>query len=580
MKYFVSILLLFVVGFTACQRHTVHPLAMQQAESLMNARPDSALALLEGMADTLAMLPEEARMYWHLLTIQARDKLYITHTDDSLVNTLVRYYAASGDAAKLMLAYYYQGRVYRDMNDAPRALNAFQQAENTDYPDNELLTKIYSQKGYLFANQGLYDEAIKVNRKFIDLYSRQNKQHQISFALRDIARMYDAKGQSDSALVYYKEACQTALMNNDSTFYYSLLGELGGLYYNLGNAELSKSILLQSSNHKRIKNKANTYLLLGYIYENMQQLDSAQYYFQKTLDKGNIYKQRSAYCGLSRIYEQSNNYSLAIQYLKKAILLTDSVDEITQTEAIAKVNSLYNYQHTERENHELKIKREIQQRKNLVLLSLLVGGMLFAILLFIYLQKEKQKAIYHEKELRRQEEIKYAQSQFALKDNLKKLAELDLVLSEKTIQLDGLQKMLLESQRTKLTLQNQNIQIETNEQILREKILTHSEIYLFFHQVTADEEQKVTDMHWKELQIAIDSAYPHFTKRVKLLYPGITDIECKTCWLTKISVPPTSIAWLTHRSCSAVSNIRSRLYQKLKGTKGSAKLFCEFIADF
>jgi len=88
MKHILCILLLLTIGFTACQRNTLYPLAMQQAEELMNTRPDSALHLLEDMSDTLSMLPEEARMYYHLLTIQAKDKQYITHTDDSLINRM------------------------------------------------------------------------------------------------------------------------------------------------------------------------------------------------------------------------------------------------------------------------------------------------------------------------------------------------------------------------------------------------------------------------------------------------------------------------------------------------------------
>ena len=77
--FYISSLILLTC-FSACKR-PAYPPVMQQAEALMETRPDSALYLLEGMADTLAMLPDEARMYWHLLTIQAKDKQYITHTD-------------------------------------------------------------------------------------------------------------------------------------------------------------------------------------------------------------------------------------------------------------------------------------------------------------------------------------------------------------------------------------------------------------------------------------------------------------------------------------------------------------------
>lgn len=69
MKHLICILFFFVIGFAACQRHAVYPPVMQQAESLMNTRPDSAWQLLQGMEDTVPMLSEEARMYWHLLGI-------------------------------------------------------------------------------------------------------------------------------------------------------------------------------------------------------------------------------------------------------------------------------------------------------------------------------------------------------------------------------------------------------------------------------------------------------------------------------------------------------------------------------
>ena len=132
--FYISSLILLTC-FSACKR-PAYPPVMQQAEKLMNTRPDSALHILEGMADSLAMLSDEARMYYHLLTIQAKDKQYITHTDDSLINRIVEFYEDEGNDERLMMAYYYQGSTYRDMNDAPRALKAFQQAFDLNVPFN------------------------------------------------------------------------------------------------------------------------------------------------------------------------------------------------------------------------------------------------------------------------------------------------------------------------------------------------------------------------------------------------------------------------------------------------------------
>ena len=90
LPYIIGLILL--ANVFSCQREATYPLAMQQAESLMNTRPDSALYLRQNMADSVSALPKEAQMYYHLLTIQAKDKQYITHTNDSLINSIVSFY--------------------------------------------------------------------------------------------------------------------------------------------------------------------------------------------------------------------------------------------------------------------------------------------------------------------------------------------------------------------------------------------------------------------------------------------------------------------------------------------------------
>ena len=49
--------------------------------------------------------------------------------------------------------------------------------------------------------------------------------------------MYSAKEMADSALYYYKEACQTALADGDSNRYYGIFGELGGYHYKKGRTD-------------------------------------------------------------------------------------------------------------------------------------------------------------------------------------------------------------------------------------------------------------------------------------------------------------------------------------------------------
>ena len=134
MRSYIYIWLLSVIALMGCSRQTTYPEAMKQAESCMDAHPDSAFHLLSAYEDSINTLPEEAQMFYHLLTIQAKDKQYIVHTSNSLINSIVEFYERYGDKEKLMMAYYYQGSVYRDMNDAPRALKCFQKAIEINIP--------------------------------------------------------------------------------------------------------------------------------------------------------------------------------------------------------------------------------------------------------------------------------------------------------------------------------------------------------------------------------------------------------------------------------------------------------------
>ena len=119
MKYIYVPLLFILFAGLSCQRaEKSYPSAMQRAISLLSARPDSALYYLSQLDSQMADEPEETRVYHRLLTLAAEDKLYVPHTSDSLIREIVRYYEGYGDSDKLMMAYYYQGSVWRDMNDA------------------------------------------------------------------------------------------------------------------------------------------------------------------------------------------------------------------------------------------------------------------------------------------------------------------------------------------------------------------------------------------------------------------------------------------------------------------------------
>lgn len=116
---------------TSCSHHR-YPEKLTVVDSLTDARPDSAIMLLKELQPEIAVMPEDTKMYYYLLTIKAEDKAYVAHHSDKKIIRIVNYYEHGGDKALLPMAYYYAGRTYADMQDSPKA-NALY-----NYPSREV----------------------------------------------------------------------------------------------------------------------------------------------------------------------------------------------------------------------------------------------------------------------------------------------------------------------------------------------------------------------------------------------------------------------------------------------------------
>ena len=581
MRSYIYIWLLSVIALMGCTGQTTYPEAMKQAESCMDAHPDNAFHLLSAYEDSINTLPEEAQMYYHLLTIQAKDKLYITHTDDSLINRIVQFYEEENRPERLMLAYYYQGSVYRDMNDAPRALKAFQQVAdmNRNCPPSDLMARTYNQMGTLFAYQGLYNESLEANRQAARQFQLQGKKNRTSYAYRDMARMFDMKEQKDSALFYYHKAHSMAVEVGDSHRIYGILGEMAGFYERvLNKADTAKIMLLQVLQNRKVHSH-NVYQILGRIYQKEKQWDSAYFYFGKNLNTRDIDQLYYTHTRLFSLETEKQNYPKAIRHIKMALRLNDSIKKITKTETVAKINSLYNYQHINKElekEQQANLKRKVM---NYILSSVLLVLFILMGWLIAYIKQRKALALQREKQLLLLKEELYMRSTEALENNQRKIHSLE----EELCQLKSDKKQLiieLTQQKELLEISSQKIMTVQTERGLKENIFKESEIYQLFHKACHVQPNiKITEKEWQELQKAIDDTYPNFSKTLYSLCPQLSLMDLRICYAIKISLSVTETANLVNRSKSAITASRIRLYKKLHGEEGSAEMFDRFIAD-
>lgn len=567
---------LLLLAFVSCGKRNDGLPALQRVALLANTHPDSAVALLDSLRDSIFLQPRSVRMYYDLLTVKARDKAYIRHTSDSLIRSVLRYYERQDDKKHLPETYYYAGRVYSDLGDAPQALNYFIRASETaDGKDYDLLSRIYSQIGTLYLYQDVYDKALPVFRKCYQYNLLEGDSAGMVYAIRNMGRTYRTLDQVDSALHYYKEADSLAIKLGSNLLRMRVNGEFSAYYTQLGMYKEAYKCLQWAFLQFNSDDRAPAYSTVAHYYLNINQLDSALIYFTKLLKMDDYLYLQSAYKGLGEIATKRGNYAEACSYWALYEMYRDSVQSITQTETVRKINALYNYQLREEENNRLQMQN--RQQKNYIVW--ITASMVVAVALFFaYRQNRKRKEegrINQLQKLKALEEQKYRQSQEFIEENKKRIAELEKELQASKIVQNQPQQELLHARKQSLEKDNEQVEAYRRLEAEAVKALETSDIFRKCHEVDGN----LSAEDWQTLTAAIDSTYSQFTHRLKDLYP-VSEVELQVCLLLKIGISSTRIAQLVLRSKQAVTSIRKRLYKKVLGQEGTPDEWDKFIRNY
>lgn len=570
------IIILLPLYFLSCDSKP-YPQVLQLADSLANTCPDSAIVLLEQFKNSASQESKETQMYYQLLTIKAKDKAYITHTSDSLILEVLHYYEKRKDKKHLPEAYYYAGRIYRDLGDAPQALDYFFKAIDafSDYNrNNKLMSRIYSQIGTLYLYQEVYDKAPDVFDKAYKCNILARDSIGMTYNLRDIGRAFSTQQQIDSAIHYYKKANLLAEKIQNKHLKCIVNNELSGYYSKLGMYQEAYQTMQIASSLVKPQNRPAQYTVSARYYYHIGQLDSAAYYYSKLLLVNNCLYKQGGYQGLANIARYKGEYKKALSYFDKYIVYSDSVQDITQSEVIRKIHALYNYQYKEKENNRLQHLANNYQIWNIIFISFFISLTLIFAVYWQYHKRKKQEELAQQRRIKRMQEEQYNQSLACIEENRRQIKKLEQSLQSAEIIKSSLNQDLLNLQKKLIEKSNEQI---IAKQEFREQgisILKKSPIYHKF--LEAEQGIKIKKEDWQELTHSINEAYTDFTLRLLDLYPMKT-IEMQVCLLIKIGVPPTQIAYITSHTKQAITSIRKRLYKKVFNMDGSPEDWDIFI---
>lgn len=523
---------------------------------------------------------ERKRMTQVVERADRQNKAYdsITHVDS--IAMAVEFFDRHGSANEQVRAHYLQGCAYRDMGEAPMALQYYQEAADRadttrEDCDFRQLSAIYAQMANLFYEQLLpYDmlEALK------NMYMCSIKCNDTLYAIQAQgfrALAFELLGEQDSILAIRKRSYQQ--FKNLGNLQ-AAARSLGPLFSTLINKGLYKEVcqafnIYESEsgffkNGEIIEGKELYYYEKGLFYLEINQLDSAEYYFRKALRlTHDLNCQIPATRGMSLLYKKLGVNDSMGKYALMYAELNDSNFRINATQELRHMNSLYNYGRNQKiasekteEAYGHKIRFIISV---FVILLILCLGTFF----FMNLKRRQRAAIIQLKKEYQEKQSALLQLQYDIY-RMKESNMSDLI-QEKEEQIAALEKQLAEDSKA--------LKLEKLGQL--DSRLQNSEICRIFRYVATHPKNKVLSAQWIQLQDLVNLEIPSFYGITHDKNRYLKEIDYRICILVRLHFSPKEISNLVGESISYVSTKRARLLSKIFGIEGKSEEFDKKICE-
>ena len=553
---------------------------IDRAGRLADTCPDSAIALLDSLSPAINQADRATRMRYDLMLIKSRDKAYIEHRNDSMIAPVVEYFTNHTDPDFTPLALYYAGRVYSDLGDAPRALDYYQQAVNAIGDDTIKHYGLYkiclSQMTELFMTQKLDRNALEAALKAVDFSSPETLH--IDYDM--IACIYSRIGIMDSSLIYYNRAYECAKQYNKSEIC-RVQQQLASFLYNCGEyykADSLLSTIAEYPDHIKIRLyavKAGTKIkTVGY--------EAAFPYLKWLADSGDIYGQKygngelaNYYSYIAEKYDAAEKYDSAAMHLRSYIKLQDSINKITQIEAVEKVKGMYDYSIREKDNKILRTENRLRRELNVALAFILAAVVFIGWILFRDSNRKRMMLRYKNIALKsilddtRKSTKEYQQEMQAKVDSLTK--QLNVIDSVKATATE------LAIKKSEILLSDSILTVEERAQ--QHIKLIEKPVVLYLKNGLTKGELLNTTKALVELEKCVNDIYPEFKHKL-ISICGVNIAEYNVSLLLKSGFSPSEISKLLNKSNETISSIRRRLMKKVFNQKNvSPKLWDEFISS-
>jgi hypothetical protein len=543
-------------------------------DSIINENPDSALHLLDSFSTEAKSWSKSQRMRHSLLTLKAQNKAYLPFTSDSLARDLVSYYDSHGTPNDRLLAHYLLGCVYRDLDEAPRAvecyLDAVNQADTTATDcDYNTLTVAYSQLAKLYHQQLLLTNeinawknasrfsyldkdtayAIGQTEKIAGIYILMNKKDSAELILKEAQRLYTEYG-------YLQKALQASL---PLLFMYVKTSDKLPEAQKLMDQFESESDWFDN-HHELPPSKRQYYSYKGQYYERIGLLDSAEYYYRKIYRPDmTVIQKDPMYRGLLSVFKTRRQADSIAKYAQLYGEANDSSIAKRDQELTAQMASLYNYNRYQKEALENENKALEAQNGFLYLCIFFVLGLL--VLAYIgkkFLKWRKEKLL----ELKsRSQVVEMLQNEVSQHEREKtRMAE---------------EKSLLAQENH--TLKEEIGQMRVREHVIASENLSDEPIVKQINEL-AQKPRTMTQEEWRLLTKTFARYCPELLNDLRL--HNANRVMTRVCMLSALNVRHNEQAALLDMTKQEVTNAKTAINQKLFNQNSSRDIYQNIVNKY
>lgn len=250
----------------------------------------------------------------------------------------------------------------------------------------------FFNKGYLYKQNEIYDEAYDVFKESLELFQKtENKRYLISAYFEISNTLLQLDAPLDSVMSYSNKALDLANEIEYAPLKYQIISRQGELLSDVDYRTATNYLLAGYNNEPFLQNRNASFLAYTYSYMGMS--DSAMYYHRLTKpERIDIQSEVFRYLVEARIFSNGKEYEKAYHAMEKAYSKQDSLFRNKLQQQVYLVDKQFDLTEKEKENAALKASNG---RKIIILSVLIIVILTIFLILIIFIGYHKKKQADH-----------------------------------------------------------------------------------------------------------------------------------------------------------------------------------------